>query len=292
MEGLTFMPDHRIAKFSSGDVEISYRLFGKSGEPPIVIVHGLSYFSYDWIPMAAVLAADRQVAAMDMRGFGDSGWAQDYSVPAFARDIIALLDHLGWSQAILVGHSMGGRNCTYCAAEYPHRIAGLVLVDWSPENAAAGAQRVTEAVANTPDSFASVEEAMRFFKVDPASPQGVQQRPRFEAYLKPVAGGFVIKRDPHFRNQFRRVLETGEKPKLGVDMWAALAKIVCPVLVMRGARSDMFAAETVAKVRAANPRIQIVEMNTGHDVAGTDPAAFEREALAFFHRQRSEVQHA
>jgi len=286
------MPDQRTAKFSSGDVEISYRLFGKPGETPIVIVHGLSYFSYDWIPMAAVLAADRQVAAMDMRGFGDSGWAQDYSVPAFARDIIALLDHLGWAQAILVGHSMGGRNCTYCAAENADRIAGLVLVDWSPENAATGAKRVTETVASTPDSFASVDEAMRFFKVDPASPQGVQQRPRFEAYLKPVDGGFAIKRDPHFRNQFRRVLETGEKPKLGVDMWVALAKVACPVLVMRGARSDMFAAETAEKVRAANPRIQIVEMDTGHDVAGTDPAAFEREALAFFHRQRSEVEHA
>ncbi len=75
-------------------------------------------------------------------------------------------------------------------------------------------------------------------------------------------------------------------------MWAELAKVACPVLVMRGARSDMFAVETVAKVSAANPRIQIVEMNTGHDVAGTDPAAFEREALAFFQRQRSEVQHA
>ncbi len=286
------MTDQRTAKFSSGDVEIFYRLFGKSGETPIVIVHGLSYFSYDWIPMAAVLAADRQVVAMDMRGFGDSGRAQDYSVPAFAGDIIALLDHLGWAQAILVGHSMGGRNCTYCAAENPARIAGLVLVDWSPENAPAGAQRVTETVAGTPDSFASVDEAMRFFKVDPASPQGVQQRPRFEAYLKLVDGGFVVKRDPHFRNQFRRVLETGEKPKLGVDMWAELAKVICPVLVMRGTRSDMFAAETVAKVRAANPRIQIVEMNTGHDVAGSDPAAFEREALAFFHRQRSEVQHA
>jgi esterase len=286
------MIDHRTAKYSSGDVEIFYRLFGKPGETPIVIMHGLSYFSYDWIPMAAVLAADRQVVAMDMRGFGDSGWTQDYSVPAFARDIVALLDHLGWSQAILVGHSMGGRNCTYAAAENPERIAGLLLVDWSPENAAAGAQRVTAAVAGTPDSFASVDEAMRFFKVDPESPQGVQQRPRFEAYLKPVAGGFAIKRDPHFRNQFRRVLETGDKPKLGVDMWAVLTKVACPVLVMRGARSDMFAAETAVKVRAANPRVQIVEMNTGHDVAGSDPAAFEREALAFFHRQRSEVQHA
>jgi len=33
-------------------------------------------------------------------------------------------------------------------------------------------------------------------------------------------------------------------------------------------------------------------LSTGHDIAGSDPAAFEREAVAFFQRQRSEVQHA
>ncbi len=74
-----------------------------------MIVHGLSYFSYDWIDLAMELATDRQIVAMDMRGFGDSGWSKDYSVPAFAGDIVALLDHLGWEKAILIGHSMGGR---------------------------------------------------------------------------------------------------------------------------------------------------------------------------------------
>ena len=49
-----------------------------------------------------------------------------------------------------------------------------------------------------------------------------------------IDGGFAIKRDLYFRNQFRHVLETGEKPELGVDMWATLAKVACPVLVMRG----------------------------------------------------------
>jgi esterase len=287
------MTVQKTGHFQSDGVDIFYRLFGKPGGTPVVIVHGLSYFSYDWIVTAAALASDREIAVMDMRGFGDSGWAQDYSVPAFAGDIVALLDHLGWKQAILIGHSMGGRNCTYCAAEHPDRIAGLLLVDWSPENAPAGAKRVTETVAATPDSFPSIEEAMRFFKVDPDTPQGTQKRPRFEAYLKPVAGGYAIKRDPHFRNQFRRVLETGERPKQGVDLWAALGRIACPILVIRGKRSDMFAAETVPRVEAANPRLRLMELETGHDVAGGDPAGFERAARTFFESlQKKEASHA
>jgi esterase len=276
---------HQTGRFRSGEVEIFFRLFGGTGQTPVVIAHGVSYFSYDWIDLAAELATDRQIAAMDMRGFGDSGWAKDYSVPAFAGDIIALLDHLGWNKAILIGHSMGGRNCTWCAAEHPGRVAGLLLLDWSPENAAAGLKRVTEKIGATPDTFATVDEAMRYFKIEPASPHGERKRARFEAYLRPVPGGFAIKRDPHFRDQFRRALETGERPKLGVDMWAALAKVACPILELRGSRSDMFAAETVERVKSANPRLKLVEVNSGHDVAGDDPAGFLREARAFLDSQ-------
>ena len=272
---------HRTGKLRSGEVEIFYRLFGTAGRTPAVIVHGLSYFSYDWIDLAAELASDRHIVAMDMRGFGDTGWAKDYSVPAFAGDIVALLDHLGWEKAILIGHSMGGRNCTWCAAEYPDRVAALMLLDWSPVHAPAGLKRVTEKIGSTPDNFATVEAAMRYFKIDPQSPRGESNRPRYEAYLKPVPGGFALKRDPHFRDQFRRALETGERPHLGVDMWAALAKVACPILELRGSRSDMFAPETVEKVKSANPRLKLVEVNSGHDVAGGDPAGFLREARAF-----------
>jgi pimeloyl-ACP methyl ester carboxylesterase len=274
----------RTATFLSDNVEIFYRLFGTPGRTPVVILHGLSFFSYDWIEQAAALASDRQVAAMDMRGFGDSGQAQDYSVPAFAGDVIRLLDHLKWSKAYLIGHSMGGRNAVYCAAENPGRVAGLVLVDWSPENAPAGGKRVTEAVARVPDVFSSVDDAMSYFGVDPKAADQ-KKRGRFEAYLRPVPGGFAIKRDTYFRDQFRRVLETGERPKLGVDMWAALGRIACPVLVIRGSRSDMFAVETIAKVKAANPRITLVEVDGGHNVGGDNPAGFVRAARAFLNAQ-------
>lgn len=275
------MTQHQMGTCRTGEVEIFYRQFGQPGGIPIIIVHGLSYFSYDWIGPAAALAVDREVVAMDMRGFGNSGWAKDYAVPAFARDIIALLDHLGWDKAILVGHSMGGRNCVYCAATYPDRVAGLVLVDWSPENAPAGSQRVSETVAGTPDLFPSIEAAMLYFKTDPHSPQGALQRPRFEAYLKPEPGGYAVRRDPHFRDQFRRLLQGGERPKAGVDLWATLAAVTCPTLVLRGRRSDMFADAMVPRVQAANPRLRLEELETGHNVAGEDPEGFLRHVRTF-----------
>jgi esterase len=255
---------------------IHYRRLGKNrGQSPVLIVHGLSYFSYDWLPVGEALGAEREVILMDMRGFGDSDWspARDYSVPAMAQDIIAVLDHAGWKRAVLVGHSMGARSTICAAAKHPQRAAALALIDYSPENAPAGSKRTATTVAGVPELFKTVDEAMAYFKS--------KDRPRFEAYLKPVDGGFVLKRDPHFREQFRRLLETGERPKLGVDMWQLLGEVRCPILSMRGTRSDMYAAETVAKMRAANPRLQVVEVDAGHNIAGENPEGFLNAVGAF-----------
>jgi pimeloyl-ACP methyl ester carboxylesterase len=264
---------HQTGSCDSGGVRIAYRRFGADGKLPLVIVHGLSYFSYDWIDVAHALASDRSVVAMDMRGFGDSDRSPgaDYAVPAMAHDIVAVLDHLGWRRAVLMGHSMGGRNAAFAAARNAARSAGLVLVDYSPENAPGGAQRVAKTVAGVPDRFDSVEAAMRYFSVDPHSPAGAARRERFEAYLRKVDGGYEIKRDPHFANQFRRLLATGERPKLGVDMWQVVGEVRCPILALRGRQSDMFAPETMPKLRAANPRVQLVELDGGHNIAGDNP---------------------
>ena len=78
----------------SGDVSIFYRRFGQPGPMPVLIVHGLSYFSYDWISPAARIAADREVVAIDMRGFGksDRSRTRDYKLETLSRDVVAVLD--------------------------------------------------------------------------------------------------------------------------------------------------------------------------------------------------------
>ena len=273
---------HACDRARCGEVSIHYRRLGTPGRTPLLIVHGLSYFSYDWLPVAEALGAQREVVAMDMRGFGDSDWSarKDYSVPAMAQDIVCVLDHLAWPRAVLLGHSMGGRSATYAAAKHAARVEGLVLVDYSPENAPAGSKRVTQIVANTPERFASVDEGLAYF--------GQRDRERMQAYLRPDG---AIKRDPYFRDQFKRLLETGERAKLGVDMWQLIGEVRSPILSMRGTRSDMFAAETAAKMRAANPRLQLVEIEAGHNIAGDNPAAFVAAVRSFLETAHADQRH-
>ena len=267
---------HQTARARSGELSIHFRRLGKPGGAPLLIVHGLQYFSWDWLEVAQALGAEREVVCMDMRGFGDSDWSaqKDYSVPSMAQDIVSVLDHVGWKRALIAGHSMGGRSSTYAAAKNPARAAGLALIDYTPDNAPAGTKHTTELVGNTPDSFPSVDAAIAYL--------GKKPRERYEQYLKPVDGGFMVKRDPHFRDQFRKVLAGGERPKLGVDLWQLIGELRCPVLSIRGTRSNMYAAETMAKMKAANPRLQVVEVEAGHNIAGENPAACIEALRGFF----------
>ena len=269
---------HKLDRVRSGDVEIACRLFGKPGRTPVLIAHGLSFFSYDWIGIAAELATDRPVAAMDMRGFGESGWSpgKDYSLPAFAGDFAAVMDGLGWAKAVLLGHSMGGRNAACFAAGHSARTAALVLVDYTPSNAPAGSQRTAERVGRTPDSFPTIDAAMAYFGAPAAA------RARFEAVLASLpSGGFALKRDHYFRDQFRRVLETGERPKLGADLWQVLARVTAPALVIRGARSDLFGEDSIARMRRELPQFRLVEVDAGHNIPGDNPSGLLRETRAF-----------
>ena len=277
------LPTHRTGTVTSGDVEIFYRAFGRKGATPILILHGLSFISYDWIGIAGRLAHAREVVAMDMRGFGESSWsaAKKYGVDDFAGDCLAVMDRLGWDRTILMGHSMGGRNATWCAAENADRVAALMLVDYSPENAQAGSNRVATTVAETPDRFASIEEGMAYFGADADAPANAPVRLRYEAYLKPVDGGYIVKRDEFHRDRFRKVLAGEGGAGAAPDMWRALAKVSCPILEIRGTGSDLFAPETAQRVKSTNANLTLVEVEAGHDVGSDNPEALLAEIGKF-----------
>ena len=97
---------------------------------PVVFLHGLGASMYAWRRnLAAVAAAGFRVIAFDNRGFGLSDKpAAPYDNAAYARLAIALMDSLRLTDAVLVGHSMGGAIAAQVAIEYPARVRGLVLV--------------------------------------------------------------------------------------------------------------------------------------------------------------------
>jgi pimeloyl-ACP methyl ester carboxylesterase len=97
---------------------------------PVIFLHGLGASMYAWRRnLPAVASAGFRVIAFDNRGFGLSDKPPaPYDNAAYARLAVTLMDSLRLTDAVLVGHSMGGAIAAEVAIEYPKRVRGLVLV--------------------------------------------------------------------------------------------------------------------------------------------------------------------
>ena len=266
----------------SGDVEIFYRKFGAPGRTPILIVHGLSFFSHDWIGPARGLARDREVVAIDMRGFGQSDWSpsRNYKLETLSSDVIAVLDSIGWKTAILMGHSFGGRVCLATAGWQPQRIAGLICVDFAPDLAPQGRRHVAERIGRQPDVFASVDDAMAYHGLTNV-PANSAMRQRWNAFLNKTERGYVLRRDLHYRDNFKRALESGQSSPVPEFLWPMLSDLKMPALLIRAADSDMFAPATLDKALTLNPRLRGVTLAGSHDLAGDNPDGLIEAVGAF-----------
>ncbi|RKG85692.1 alpha/beta fold hydrolase [Corallococcus terminator] len=99
---------------------------------PVVFVHSLGGDTEQWARQLAHVRAHRRAVALDLRGHGRStltSSAQEIPVEEFARDLGAVVDGLGLSRVVLVGHSLGGAVCAAWAGANPERVAGLFLLD-------------------------------------------------------------------------------------------------------------------------------------------------------------------
>lgn len=114
---------------SADDISIYYTVQG-SGSPALVFVHCWSCDGGYWSEQLEYFAAYYEVVAVDLAGHGQSGLGREYwTMPAFARDVKAVVDQLDLPQIILIGHSMGGPVAVEAARLMPERVIGLVGVD-------------------------------------------------------------------------------------------------------------------------------------------------------------------
>lgn len=111
---------------SIGTNTIAYEVTGEG--PLVVLAHGIGDSRHAYRFLApALAAAGYRVAALDLRGCGESslGW-DGYSRTDIAGDLVALVRHLGGGPAVLVGQSISGGAATIAAATAPELISGVI----------------------------------------------------------------------------------------------------------------------------------------------------------------------
>ncbi|MBO3100508.1 alpha/beta fold hydrolase [Cellulomonas fengjieae] len=107
---------------------IAYTVDGPATGPLVVVVPGMGDLRSTWRELVGPLAdAGHRVAALDLRGHGDSDTSfRTHGDVVTGQDLLALVEHLG-GPAVLVGNSMGAASSAWAAAERPDLVAGLVL---------------------------------------------------------------------------------------------------------------------------------------------------------------------
>jgi pimeloyl-ACP methyl ester carboxylesterase len=226
------------------------------------MLHGTSDSSFSFSRVLPLMPAHMRVIAVDQRGHGDSDRpATDYSMDAFAGDVLALMDALAIDRATIVGHSMGTFIARRAAEKAQHRVARLVLLGTA----------ITPGNAVIQELLAATESL-----TDPVSESFIRE---FQAstICRPVPEAFFE----------RGVMES---KKLPARVWKASVAgmlayqpewpISCPTTILGGDQDTVFSvAEHTALWRATERSTIHIERGVGHSLHWEAPERFVQ--LAF-----------
>ena len=115
---------------------LRYREWGRPDGAVVLLLHGTTSDGTTWQHVAPGLGEHFRVIALDLRGRADSEWTDEYSMAAFADDVVGFMDALGILGAIVVGHSSGASVAFLVATAHPDRLRMLVLEEMPAPDAA------------------------------------------------------------------------------------------------------------------------------------------------------------
>ena len=228
---------------------------GTPGGPPLLCLHGWLDNAASFLPLAPHLA-EFDLVALDLPGHGASAHrapGYDYAFVDWVHDVLDAMDSLGWPQADLLGHSMGGAIASAVAAAAPARVRRLALLEAlgpiSGEPGPAG-QRLRDAVAARravatrpariiPDLDTAVAARLAASRMTDEAARLIVER-----NLRPVEGGHAWRSDP--RLTLPSALRMAED-----TVQSLLRAIEAPVLVIAADPSPPYFSAAVREARLA-----------------------------------------
>jgi pimeloyl-ACP methyl ester carboxylesterase len=249
-------------------LKLHSRAYGPLASPalPIICLPGFARTAADFHELALALAQDeaapRRVLALDYRGRGRSDYDKDwknYDIRVELDDMMQVLTAAGIESAVFVGTSRGGLLTMALGAARPALIRGVVLNDVGPVIDARGLLRIRGYVGKMPlpRSYAEGAEILKRLADQQFSIFG-------EAEWETMArrtwtqrdGKLVTDYDPNLMKVLEELDLEAPLPVLW-NYFAALAHV--PMLAIRGANSDLLAAQTLTEMAQRHPDCQIYE---------------------------------
>jgi len=262
---------------------------GDRANPPSVLLHGGGQTRHSWgTTLHALADKGWYTLAVDLRGHGDSEWAEngDYTIDAFAGDVLAVVEALSAPPA-LVGASLGGLASLVAIGEHPEmRVArALVLVDVAPRTEAAGRDRIGAFMAeHMHDGFASLDEvADAIQRYNPHRPRPTNLSGLEKNLRQRADGRWYWHWDPKFiGGRLGGPDETRSSLTDPARLQAAARNITVPTLLVRGRVSDLLSEQGARELLQLVPHAQLVDVaGAGHMVAGDRNDLFNDAVVGF-----------
>lgn len=254
---------------------------------PVICLHGLTRNSADFDELAPWIAAQgRRVIALDVRGRGHSAHdpsPANYNPMMYAGDVIKLAHDLGIERAVFVGTSMGGIITMTLALRRLGLIAAAILNDVGPVISEKGLARIA-GYAGKGCTLDSWDEAARYIRdinqsAFPGNDSAEWSKWAQRAFVENAQGQLVLRYDPNIALQ----IQTGRLKPTSWTARMAFRRLARnrPVLLVRGALSDLVEPEQASYMRRAAPAMLYAEVpDVGHAPMLTEPPA--REAIQQF----------
>ncbi len=229
---------------------------------PVILLHGGGANAHWWDHLAAQIAIQRPVYALDFRGHGDSDYPEERRVGAFNDDLEALVAWLKREDVFLFGHSLGAAVALDHASRF-RATRGIALVDLA-RGSTRGSRRRARLALSLSRTYRTRSEAVERFRFLPESSHADESLRRHiaEHSVQPVSDGrFGYKFDPDWFG-----LPSRPRPDL--------AQIRCPALLIRGVESALLSAEAALEFTRQLRTCQLIEIaDAGHHVLIDQPEA-------------------
>jgi esterase len=247
--------------------------------PLLLLLHGGGNDAQMWDLFAPIFASRFRVVAPDARGHGQSDWSRErqYTTEFQGADVTRLLAALGCEDASIVGSSLGGWTGYHVAAEFPHLVTRLVVVDVSPDVVTASARGLIRASGANQNRYASFEEAL------------AARLPLFRGDSEPlvresVERNIILMPDGtvSWRYDAEGMAAAGLGSRDTESEWRLIERIAAPTLLVRGAESEILTRALADRVCRTIPDVKLVEVpGAGHPVPIDQPALFLSAVLPF-----------
>ncbi len=266
----------------AGRMRLHHLDWGTAGLPAALFLHGGCLTAHTWDLVCLALRRERHCLALDQRGHGDSEWSPeaDYRISAHQADLAGWIAALGVSRPVLIGQSLGALNALFHARTHAAELAGVVLVDIAAGvQHSVGAARIGEFTRGAPEELESLDEVIeRARAFNPRRDPELLRRSLVHNLRPKPNGRLTWKYDRRF------IAGPPSTRFTELDQVAAAAsEVTCPVLVVRGAESDVVDAPAARGFAALFPRARLVTIAAaGHTVQGDNPRDLVTELRAFF----------